>query len=175
MLTTQINIFWFGSNSLLSCLSLCPFNFSFFLVWSSFSKSHQSAQRRLAITNLAIWLDMPERNAQDTEFHFSFGLPLPLQDVKNRNFILCSKSDYIIHFVKTPCTERGHPCGISESQHLYTMLNPVMIVCKNPLSFRPSAQTSLTCAVGVWSTNTWHSQWDGRLILHSFNVTRTSV
>lgn len=59
-----------------------------------------------------------------------------------QKFQVPSETDYIIRFVKTTCTDKGHPWSISESQHLYTMLNPVMIVCENPLSVRPSPYIS---------------------------------
>lgn len=91
--------------------------------------------------------------AQDPEFHFSSSLSLPLGDVENRGFMLCSESDWLFNmFCETTCTAKGHPWSVSESQHLYRVLNPVMTVCE--IHYQPDLQhrSQLTCAAGVWST-----------------------
>lgn len=63
-----------------------------------------------------------------------------------------SLTDHIKCFVKTTCTAKGHPWTISESQHLYTVMKPVMTVCE--IHYQPDLQhrSQLTCAAGVWST-----------------------
>lgn len=97
-------------------------------------------------------VDVPKRNAQEIEFSISrFIFPCLYEMWRTEiSYFVPSETDYIIHFVKTSCTDKSHPWSISESQHLYTMLNPVMIVCENPLSVRPSPYVSADlCSRGV--------------------------